>query len=64
MRVLIEQSYLMINGKKISVTISIGAAMARDNDFLENFFKIVDSLLKVRLMVVIWFLTVRGYGIF
>jgi len=54
----------MINGKKISVTISIGAAMARDNDFLENFFKIVDSLLKVRLMVVIWFLTVRGYGIF
>ncbi len=44
-RVLIESSYLFREEKKHQVTISIGAAVARDNDTMESLIKRADILM-------------------
>ncbi len=45
MRVLIEHSYLLHNSTKLSVNVSIGATLAREDDTLESMIKRADTLL-------------------
>ena len=45
MRVLIEHSYLLHNDTKLSVNVSIGATLAREDDTLESMVKRADTLL-------------------
>jgi diguanylate cyclase (GGDEF)-like protein/PAS domain S-box-containing protein len=45
MRVLIEHSYLVHQNQKLSVNISLGATLARDDDNMETLIKRADTLL-------------------
>lgn len=44
-RALVEQSYIMHNGTKVSVTVSLGATMASNKDTLETIVARADSLM-------------------
>lgn len=45
MRMLVEESFVMHEGKKLKVTISVGATLVQDGDTLENVVKRADTLL-------------------
>ncbi len=45
MRLLVQNSYLMIEEEKLGVTISIGATLVRDNDSIESMIKRADTSL-------------------
>jgi diguanylate cyclase (GGDEF)-like protein/PAS domain S-box-containing protein len=45
LRMLIEHSYIMYEGKKLQVTVSLGATSVNDNDTLEILIKRADTLL-------------------
>lgn len=45
LRKLIENSYIMLNDQKLSVTVSIGATLFKENDTIESLLKRADGLL-------------------
>lgn len=45
LRFLVKQSFVPVNGKIVSVTVSVGAAMANPNDTVESLVKRADSLM-------------------
>ena len=45
LRMLVENSYIVVNNAKLHVTISIGATLARDDDSMETLLKRADGLL-------------------
>jgi diguanylate cyclase (GGDEF)-like protein len=44
-RILVENSYIVIGKARLRVTISLGASLARDSDSVESLFKRADDLL-------------------
>jgi diguanylate cyclase (GGDEF)-like protein/PAS domain S-box-containing protein len=45
LRLLVEQSYIAYGGKRLQVTISLGATMVQDDDSMESLMKRADTLL-------------------
>ncbi len=45
LRMLVENSYIMHEGKRLLVTVSLGATLLRDDDTIESLIKRADGLL-------------------